>query len=163
MVNGLRAGSTFGRRGVPPILQVKPDDEWEDDVELYDGMGRLVASHRPSDGTWTLPLAVGLYKLTYGVGGERRQEIVDHSVMGPTLLDFRPRLTAPIVRVWGAATANRWFPARDGQIRISTIGAASPRPPRRARRSSRAATHCKQRPYWSISNLDLISNCPFRQ
>lgn len=65
VVNGLRGGSTFGRRGVLPLLEVRPDDEWEDDVELYDGMGQLVASHRPLAGTWTLPLAAGLYKLTY--------------------------------------------------------------------------------------------------
>ncbi|HWO20820.1 MAG TPA: caspase family protein [Kofleriaceae bacterium] len=112
VMNGLRAGSMFGRRGVPPTLQVKPDDEWEDDVELYDGTGRLVASHRPSDGTWTIPLTVGLYKLIYGSRGERSQKIVDHGVTGPTVLNFRPRLREPVVRVWSAAMADRWIPER---------------------------------------------------
>ncbi|HSJ63653.1 MAG TPA: FHA domain-containing protein, partial [Gemmatimonadaceae bacterium] len=114
VVNGLRAGSTFGRLGgAPPILQVKPDDEWEGKIKLFDGMGHLVARHRPSDGTWTLPLAVGLYKLTYGVRGRREQELIDHGRGGPTRLDFRPRLREPIVRVWSAATADRWIPEED--------------------------------------------------
>jgi hypothetical protein len=113
VVNGLSAGSRFGRRGAPPILEVKPDDEWEGEVELYDGMGQLVARHRPTEGTWTLPLAAGLYKLTYGVGGQRLRKLVDHGATGPTSLDFRPRLIEPIVRVWNMTTADRWIPAID--------------------------------------------------
>jgi len=121
VVNGLAAGSTFGRRGVMPTLQVKPDDEWEAVIELFDGMGQLVASHRPSEGTWTLPLAVGLYKLTYGVGGERWKDLVDHGRTGPTtLLDFRPKLSEPIVRVWSAAAADRWIPDPD-RMQVFTL------------------------------------------
>jgi uncharacterized caspase-like protein len=122
VVNGLPAGSTFGRRGVLPTLEVKPDDEW-DSIELFDGMGQLAGSHDPSKGTWTLPLAAGLYKLTYSArGGEPETlKLIDHGRTGPmTLLDLRPRLRESIVRVWSAADADRWIPDLD-RMQIFTL------------------------------------------
>lgn len=124
VVNGLRAGSSFGRRGTPPMLEVKPDDEW-DTLELFDGVGQMIASHHPADGTWTVPLAPGLYKLICSVNGKRPHIVIDHGVKSRTSLDFRPRLSESVVHVWNASIADRWVPPR-GRMQLFTLSTSEP-------------------------------------
>lgn len=95
VIDGLATSSRFGNSAALPLLEVIPDDEAQT-LELYDGKLQRIAVHAIRDGVWSKPLPAGLYKLRCG----SRSELIDHETA--TLIDLRPRLAHPFVRVWRA-------------------------------------------------------------
>jgi hypothetical protein len=84
VVNELLEGSTFGRRGILPQLEIR-FAQAEGRVRLWDGALELIAEHDVGLGPWQLSLEAGLYKLE---GGGRRPLVFQHGQEVVTHVEF---------------------------------------------------------------------------
>lgn len=116
VIDGLPPEARFGHRGEDPVFTVIPDDE-HDELELFDGSLRCIATHATRDGAWSMPLAAGLYKLRCGT----QSQLVDHA--GATRIDLRPPLARPVLRMWESGELERGLPAQDAMREAVLDGA----------------------------------------
>jgi hypothetical protein len=84
VVNELREGSTFGRRGALPQLEIR-FAQATGRVLLRDGALEVIAEHDVASGTWQLSLEAGLYKLE---GGGRGPFVFQHGQEAVTHVEF---------------------------------------------------------------------------
>jgi hypothetical protein len=84
VINELRAGSTFGRRGALPQLEIRFENA-TGRVRLRDGRFEIVAEQEVGSEPWRLSLEAGLYKLE---GGGREPFVFQHGASAVTHVEF---------------------------------------------------------------------------
>lgn len=84
VINELREGSTFGRRGTLPQLEIRFENA-TGRVRLCDGRFKIVAERDVDAEPWQLSLEAGLYKLE---GGGREPFVFQHGAAAVTHIEF---------------------------------------------------------------------------